>query len=129
MRATLRTSLASRFRALLWLALAAIALTPGAKAGTIVFGNITGMTCKCGWDDGAATAGQFTPDADYTLLNVAADLGNGGSSFDASLYILSDSGGLPVGTLTQLAATAITAGSPSSRVEGGVHIGRTHYPV
>ncbi len=96
-----------------FLVLAAIALTPGAKAGTVVFDNISGMTCKCAWPGAATYAGQFTPNSDYSLLDVAALMGTEGSAFDASFYILADSGGLPGGVLAQLSAS-IPDGSLSS---------------
>jgi hypothetical protein len=109
------------------LVLAAIALTPGAKAGTIVFSNISGATCKCALPGVATYAEQFTPNSDFTLLDVAALMGTEGSAFDASFYILADSGGLPGGVLTQLSAS-IPDGSSSS-VDGVFTSGAPTIPL
>jgi hypothetical protein len=112
-RAATLTSRASPFRVLLWLVLAAIALSPGAKAATIVYSNIDSTDCGCG-AGGAYLAEQFTPDGDYSLVDVAARLENFGPSFTETFSILSDSGGLPDAILTQLTASVPAWGGTGS---------------
>ena len=122
MRTPSITSLNSRWRTSLLLALAAIAMTPGATASSVVFSNLSGSTCLCGQSGPGPVAEQFTPASGFTLLDVSAVLHNkAASDFNSSFYIFSDSGGLPGSVLTELPFSipggsyeAITSGPPTT---------------